>query len=37
MRERIQKFIDEYGLALFAVFILILFLLGHYFKFNFSY
>ena len=37
MRDKIQKFIDEYGMALFAVFILILFILGHYCKFKFYY
>lgn len=37
MRDKIIKFIDNYGLALFAVFVLILFIIGHYYKLNIDY
>ena len=37
MRDKMIKFLDDYGMALFAIFILILFIIGHYCNFNFNY
>ncbi len=37
MRDKIIKFIDDYGVALFAIFILILFVLGHHYGSKFKY
>lgn len=37
MRDKMIKFLDDYGMALFAIFILILFIIGHYYNFNFNY